>query len=86
MPLGVMHHLVVPLETSPAGPAQSPLRPQLTRAALIVAVLGVLPFVLDAPVVWQVLGTLVSLAMVAHCVPLVWRGVFSTNPRHLALD
>lgn len=84
MTLDVMHDLASPVETAPAGPAPSPLWPQLVRAATIVAVLGVLPFVLDIAVVWQVLGTLVSLAMVAHCVPLVWRAVFSTNPRHLA--
>jgi hypothetical protein len=42
-------------------------------------------YVLDAPVGWQVLGTLLAVALVARSVSLVWRAVFSTRPRNLAL-
>jgi hypothetical protein len=55
----------------------------LTRAAVIVVVLGVLPFVLDAPGAWQVIGTLVSVAVGGRALQLVWRAVFSTDPRYL---
>jgi hypothetical protein len=60
-----------------------PLQPHLTRAALLVVVLGILPFVLDAPVVWRVLGPLVAVAVLSRSLQLVWREVFSTDPRHL---
>ena len=50
----------------------------LARAALIVAVVGVLPFVLDAHVAWQVLGPLVAAAILCRSLQLVWREVFST--------
>ncbi len=56
----------------------------LSRTAVIVVVLGVLPFVLDAPAAWQVIGTLVSVVLVLRGLQLFWRAVFSTDPRHLA--
>jgi hypothetical protein len=70
----------------PASPAARPasLRQHVARTAVIVVVLGVLPFVLDAGAIWQVIGTLVSLALVARSLQLIWRALFSTDPRHLA--
>jgi hypothetical protein len=70
---------VAPRQTS----TRVPPRSHLTRAALITAVLGILPFVLDAPVLWRVLGPLVALAILSRSLQLVWREVFSTDPRHL---
>ena len=65
-------------------PAEEPLRRHLARALLLVAVLGVLPFALDAHAVWQVLGPVVSVAIALRSLQLVWRAVFSTHPRYLA--
>jgi hypothetical protein len=64
-------------------PSTEPLRRHLTRAAVIVLVLGVLPFAWDAHPAWQLLGALVSVAVVVRALQLVWRAVFSTDPRHL---
>jgi hypothetical protein len=74
-----VHDIVAPRGTS----TRVPLQPHLTRAALLVVVLGILPFVLDAPVVWRVLGPLVAVAVLSRSLQLVWREVFSTDPRHL---
>ena len=60
------------------------LRRHLARVALLVAVLGVLPVVLDASVAWQVLGPVVAVAFLWHGLRLVWREVCSTAPRHLS--
>ena len=76
----VVHAIDVPPET----PRRVPLRSHVTRAALIVAVLGVLPFVLDANLVWQVLGPVVAVALLARSLLLVWREVFSTSARHIS--
>jgi hypothetical protein len=75
-----VHAIDAPRET----PTRVPLRPHLARAALLVAVLGILPFVLDAHVVWQVLGPLVAVAILSRSLQLVWREVFSTDPRHVS--
>ena len=83
MTLGAVHDLATPREIPPAEPAPVPLGQQLTRTAVIVLVLGVLPFVWDAYPAWQLLGALVSVAVVARTLHLVWRAVFSTDPRHL---
>ena len=56
----------------------------LLRSALVVMVMGVLPFVLDASATWQVLGTIVSVTLVTRSLQLIWQAVFSTDPRHLA--
>jgi hypothetical protein len=79
-----VHDLAFPRETPPAEPAPAPLRHHLARAALIVVVLGVLPFAWDAHPAWQLLGTLVSVAVVTRSVQLVRRAVGSTDPRHIA--
>jgi hypothetical protein len=60
------------------------LRQHLVRTAVVVVVLGILPFLLEAPGAWQVMGTLTSVALVARSLTLTWRAVFSTDPRHLA--
>jgi hypothetical protein len=73
----------VPYPSDPSA-APIPLRQQLLRTALIVLVLGVLPLAWGAEPAWQVLGVSVSLVMIARSVQLVWRAVFSTDPRHLA--
>lgn len=60
-------------------------RPRLARtvvtAAVLVAVLGVLPVLWDAPAVWQVLGPLAAAVFAAHAARVVWQEAFST--RHL---
>jgi hypothetical protein len=55
----------------------------LAGPALIVVVLGILPFTWDAPVVWKVLGPLVAAAYAVRALTTVWQQVFSTSPRHL---
>ncbi|UOY01686.1 hypothetical protein [Blastococcus sp. PRF04-17] len=72
--------------TSPrSGAAEEPASPRqhLARTAVIVVVLGVLPFALDAAAAWQVLGTLVAATFVARALQVIWRAAFSTDPRHL---
>jgi hypothetical protein len=83
MTLGVVHDLATTREIPSAEPTAQPLRRHLARAAVIAVVLGVLPFALHAGPAWQVLGTLVSVVVVARALQLVWRAVFSTDPRHL---
>ena len=80
-----MHDLAyssLPPSTEP----RPPLRQHLLRTALIVTVLGALPFAWGAAPAWQVLGTLVSVMMVTRSLQLVWRATFSTDPRHLIGD
>ena len=81
MTLGAVIGMTLSRTTPSAEPGA--LRPHLLRAALIVAVLGVLPFALDAHTGWQVLGPLVSVAVLARSMQLVWQAAFSTDPRHL---
>jgi len=76
---GVVHQPAHSLQIPPA----EPLRRHLTRAAVIVVVLGVLPFAWDAGAAWQVTGPLVTVAVVVRALQLVWRAVFSTVARHL---
>ena len=76
---GVVHQPAHSLQIPPT----EPLRRHLTRAAVIVVVLGVLPFAWDAGPAWQVTGPLVSVAVVVRALQLVWRAVFSTVARHL---
>jgi hypothetical protein len=83
MTLSAVQNLAASRETLPAEAAPAPLRQHLGRAAVIVLVLGVLPFVWDVHPAWQLLGAPVSLAVVARTLQLVWRAVFSTDPRHL---
>jgi len=61
----------------------TPLAKTLAGPALIVVVLGVLPLVWDAPVVWKVLGPLVAAIYAVRALAVVWQQVFSTSPRHL---
>ena len=77
-----MHDVASPLDIHPAAP--SSLRVQVIRAAIVAAVLGVLPHLWDAAPVWRVLGTLVAVLLAARAAQLVWRAAFSTAPRHLA--
>jgi len=58
-------------------------RPHLVNTAVIVAVLGVLPFVAHAPEVWRALGPVLSGALVVRTLQLLWRDAFSTCSRHL---
>jgi hypothetical protein len=48
-----------------------------------VLVLGVLPVAWHASLIWQIIGCLVSLALVVHTARVVWREVFSTSPRDI---
>lgn len=72
-----------PPTAAPRDRADSGTARQLASTALIVLALGVLPIAWDASAVWQVLGAVVSLTLVAHTARAVWREVFSTDPRHL---
>jgi hypothetical protein len=83
MTLSAVHDLAAARELPPAGRAPIPLRQHLTRAAVIVLVLGVLPFAWDAHPAWQLLGALVAAAVVVRSAQLVWRAAFSTDPRRL---
>ena len=56
----------------------SPLARTLTIAALLVVVLGVLPFVWHADGPWRVFGPLAAGAYAVHAVRVVWRSAFST--------
>lgn len=51
----------------------------LTTAALVVVVLGVLPFLWDAPAVWRVLGPVVAAAFAGHALRVLWQEAFSTR-------
>jgi hypothetical protein len=62
---------------------QTRLSHLLATTAVIVLTLGVLPLAWDASVVWQVIGPLVALGLTAHTTRVVWRELFSTDPRHL---
>ncbi|MGY1620927.1 hypothetical protein ACI789_01875 [Geodermatophilus sp. SYSU D00965] len=62
---------------------QQPFAHTLRTTAVVAVVLGVLPFVLDASVVWKVLGPVVAAALLVHTAQQVWQQVFSTSPRHL---
>ena len=77
-----MHDLSPP-RTAPSTEPSVPLRQHLARTAAIVVVLGVLPVVLDAPGGWQLVGGLVSVALVGRSLQLIWRAFFSTDPLHL---
>jgi hypothetical protein len=68
------------LEPRLAPPLQLP-RHHLIDTAIVVIVLGVLPFAWDAATAWKVLGLLVSLALVCRSAVLVWREAFSTRPQ-----
>ena len=57
-------------------------RPHLVNTVVIVAVLGVLPFVAHASEVWRVLGPVLSGALVVRTLHLLWRDAFSTRSRH----
>jgi hypothetical protein len=71
------------LTSAPESPAAETLRHHLIRAAVIVVVLGVLPFAWDVRPAWQAIGTLVAIAVGVRALQLIWRAVFSTDPRHL---
>jgi hypothetical protein len=64
--------------------SSSRLAQTVGTAAIVVLVLGVLPFAWDADVPWRVFGPVVALLFAAHAVRLVRLEVFSTSPRHLA--
>jgi hypothetical protein len=59
------------------------IAPLVSSTALIAMVLGVLPVAWHASLVWQIIGCLVSLALVVHTARVAWREVFSTSPRDL---
>ena len=86
MTLCVVHDLAPSRATSSTEFAWGSARQSLARAAVIVVVLGALPFVWDAHPAWQVLGALVAVAVAGRAVQLAWRVAFSTDPRHLPGD
>jgi hypothetical protein len=62
---------------------QEQLARSLRNTAVVAVVLGLLPFALDASVVWKVIGPVVAAALLVHTGQQVWQQVFSTSPRHL---
>ena len=56
----------------------------LANTAVVVVLLGVLPFLLDAHLVWRLLGPVVAAALLIRAGVLVWRAAVSTSPRHLS--
>ncbi len=71
-----------PSTTAGSLPANRLTRP-LINTAVIVLVLGVLPFAWDAAAGWKALGPLVAAVVAVHAARLIWQEVFSTDPRHL---
>jgi hypothetical protein len=53
------------------------------NTAVVAVVLGVLPFLWEAPLVWRLLGPAVGGVLLTRAAVLVWRAVISTDPRHL---
>jgi hypothetical protein len=62
---------------------QEQLARSLRNTAVVAVVLGLLPFALDASVVWKVIGPVVAAALLVRTGQQVWQQVFSTSPRHL---
>lgn len=58
-------------------------RGYLRDTAVVVVVLGVLPFLWDAALVWRLLGPLVAVVLLGRAAVRAWRSAFSTHPRHL---
>jgi hypothetical protein len=55
----------------------------LANTAVVAVVLGVLPFLWEAPLVWRLLGPVVAAVLLGRAGVLVWRATVSTSPRHL---
>jgi hypothetical protein len=67
--------------TTPGTPGRT--AQQLLTALAIIVVVGVLPVLWHASAVWQVAGVLVAAAYVVRTVRIVWRALYSTDPRVL---
>ena len=65
----------------PAGTAFR--RAFLANTAVVAVVLGVLPFLWEAPLVWRLLGPVVAAVLLGRVGVLMWRAAVSTSPRHL---
>ena len=65
----------------PAGTASR--RAFLANTAVVAVVLGVLPFLWEAHLVWRLLGPVVAAVLLGRAGVLVWRTALSTDPRHL---
>jgi hypothetical protein len=50
---------------------------------VVAVVLGVLPFLWEAHLVWRLLGPVVAAVLLGRAGVLVWRAAVSTSPRHL---
>jgi hypothetical protein len=59
------------------------MRGFLVNTAVVAVVLGVLPFLWEAHLVWRLLGPLAGGGLLARAGVVVWRAAFSTHPRHL---
>ena len=55
----------------------------LGNTAVVAVVLGVLPFLWEAHLVWRLLGPAVAAVLLGRAGVLVWRAAVSTSPRHL---
>ena len=56
----------------------------LANTAVVAVVLGVLPFLWEAHLVWRLLGPLVAAVLLVRAGVLAWRAAVSTSPRHLS--
>jgi hypothetical protein len=65
----------------PAGTASR--RGFVANTAVVAVVLGVLPFLWEAHLVWRLLGPAVAGALLTRAAVLTWRAAVSTDPRHL---
>jgi hypothetical protein len=66
------------------GPRARPARAVVVDAAVIAVVLGLLPLLWEAHLLWRLLGPLVAAVCIARAAVDVWRRVFSTAPQDLA--
>ena len=55
----------------------------LVDTAVIAVVLGVLPLLWEAHLLWRLIGPLLAAICLARAAVVVWRRVFSTAPRDL---
>jgi hypothetical protein len=55
----------------------------LANTAVVAVVLGVLPFLWEAHLVWRLLGPVVAAVLLVRAGVVVWRAAVSTSPRHL---
>jgi hypothetical protein len=69
----------------PADTRAGRLARQGRTTALLVLVLGVLPYAANAHPMWRLVGPLVAALFAVRWLQLCWQQVFGTDPRRLPL-